>query len=147
MPSATLTIVGRGSPDWLRDSVARQDGATLLEGVDDLEPLYRSARCVAVPVRAGGGTKLKAYEAMAYGVPIACTPETVRGIDIRHGEAVIAESTEDIIAAVVTFLDSPVLAAESGKAARRAFADRLSWAASASSLDNALDTALAVTQR
>jgi glycosyltransferase involved in cell wall biosynthesis len=123
---AHLTVVGRGAPEALRRLLRASDGVTLLEDVEDLAPFYLRARCAVIPLRSGGGTKLKAFEAMSFGLPIVATPEAVRGIELSADEALVRNSTVELIGATLGLLRDEVLAGEMGLNARRAFVERLS---------------------
>ncbi len=62
-------------------------GATATGRVDDLEPYYRAATAVYLPIRSGGGTRIKVLEAMAHGRPVLSTAVGVEGLDLapdRH---------------------------------------------------------------
>ena len=78
--------------------------------VDDLEPIYRRARLCIAPLRAGGGTRLKILEAMAYGRPVVSTRFGCEGLDVENGrEVLLADRPEDLARAIVGALDNPVL--------------------------------------
>ena len=74
-----LVIIGRGPSAQLRAAV-RRVRVLLLEGVDDLEPYYRSASAVIAPMRSGGGTRIKLLEAASYGIPSIATPAATAGL-------------------------------------------------------------------
>ena len=81
------------------DVVALEDleGVELLTEVQDLGPLYEWADQVLLPLRAGGGTRIKILEAFAAGVPVVTTAMGADGLDVKHGEhLLIAESAEHL---------------------------------------------------
>ncbi|HJU83903.1 MAG TPA: glycosyltransferase family 4 protein [Holophagaceae bacterium] len=83
--AARLVVAGRGAPPEL---VARAEGIPSFElagFVEDLPALLRRAAVVVVPMRGGGGTKLKLIEAMAAGRPILTTPEGAAGLGLEDG--------------------------------------------------------------
>ncbi|WP_304641537.1 glycosyltransferase family 4 protein [Pseudomonas sp.] len=88
-----LTIVGRRPPEPLKRLVSRCSGVELLDGSDDLAGCYGSADLVLVPVFAGGGTKLKTLEALAYGRPVISTGQGVRGLGLEAGRHYLAAET------------------------------------------------------
>ena len=51
--------------------------------VEDLETLYAGATVSLVPLRAGGGSRLKVLESFAHGVPVIATAKAVEGLDVR----------------------------------------------------------------
>jgi glycosyltransferase involved in cell wall biosynthesis len=123
---AHLTVVGSGAPEELRTLLGASEGVTLLEDVEDLAPFYLRARCAVIPLRSGGGTKLKAFEAMSFGLPIVATPEAVRGIRLSADEALVRNSTVELIETTLGLMRDAELAGGVGLTARKAFVERLS---------------------
>jgi glycosyltransferase involved in cell wall biosynthesis len=136
-PSARLRILGRRPPPAL---VARQGPAVELGGfVEDLRPSLAEAAVVIVPLRLGGGTRLKILEAMAMGKPVVSTTLGAEGLDAAHGrELLVADDPVRFAAEVRRVLDDPALAARLGKAARAFVERRYSWRASARALERCL---------
>lgn len=96
--------------------------------VDDLHACLRQAAVFIVPLRLGGGTRLKVLEAMAMGKAIVSTSKGVEGIDMVDGKNVlIADSPEDFARAVERLLDDPALRERLGKAARQLAVSRYDW--------------------
>lgn len=125
---ARLIVVGRRPSRRLRELIETVDWVELHENAADLEPFYRSARCVVLPLRSGGGTKLKVYEALAYGAPLVATPEAVAGIDIGEGEGVeIASDPPQIAERVLALMRDPGSARALSETGRGVFLTRLSW--------------------
>lgn len=85
VPSARLTITG--STKGVDVSGLRLDDSVHLTGyVADIRvPVSQSAVCV-VPLRQGGGTRLKILEAMALGTPVVATSKGAEGLNVVHGE-------------------------------------------------------------
>lgn len=79
-----------------------------------LEPCYSRAQVVVVPLLAGGGTRLKVLEAMAYGRPVVSTPVGVEGLAVEHRrELLIGEPGEQFTERVQeALLDAEVGAVE-----------------------------------
>jgi glycosyltransferase involved in cell wall biosynthesis len=112
-PDVWVTITGdnAGLPLPPADNVA------LTGFVDDVRPLIASAWVSLVPIRVGGGTRLKILEAMALGTPVVATSKGAEGLDAKHGEhLLIADSPEAFAEAVIRLLQEPGL--------RRRLADR-----------------------
>ncbi len=63
-----------------------------------MEPWYAAASAVVVPLRSGGGTRLKVLEAMRFGRAIVTTPEGIAGLDARAGEHVLVGDSADALA-------------------------------------------------
>ena len=99
-PDVSLAVVGRhGVPE--RDSRIHLTGT-----VDDVRPyLWRSAVSI-VPLRIGGGTRLKIYEAMAARIPVVSTSVGAEGLDVRDGENIaIADSPRHFAERCLALLD------------------------------------------
>lgn len=115
---ASLTIVGRNPPTTLRTR-ARSLGVNLLDNVDELAPFYARATIALVPMRAGGGSRIKLLEAAAHGVPIVATKTGAEGTHMRDGTDLwLADSAEAIVSAVIELLRSPAEAARRAANAR-----------------------------
>lgn len=102
IPDATLTIVGRDPFPSLIER-ARNDPAIRVTGrVPDVRPYMREASVYAVPIRIGGGTRLKLYEAMAMELPIVSTTVGAEGLPVSDGEELLLRDSEvDFAAAIV----------------------------------------------
>ena len=75
-------IAGYGAKNRLHQWLTQYDDVMMLGAVDRLEPLYAQAGQVVVPLKAGGGTKLKMIEAMLHGCPVVATGEAAYGLEL-----------------------------------------------------------------
>jgi glycosyltransferase involved in cell wall biosynthesis len=83
-PECTLTVVGRVPPPEIL-ALARSDNRIRVTGtVPDIRPFLWGSRVSIVPLRVGGGTRLKIYESMAAGVPVVSTTVGAEGLDVTH---------------------------------------------------------------
>ena len=125
-PSAELLIAGPGSTETLGD-LAAIPGVEVLGFVDDLVAELARTRVVAVPVWAGGGTRIKVLEALAAARPVAGTPIGVERLGFDHGKhGLVAEPPQELARAVVTLLRDDDMAAACARAGRE-LADRYRW--------------------
>ena len=95
-PDCSLQVVGRHPGTEVR-GLARSDQRVQVTGtVADVRPyLWKSAVSI-VPLRIGGGTRLKIYEAMAAKIPVVSTSVGAEGLDVRNGENIsIADAPQD----------------------------------------------------
>lgn len=104
VPDARLELVGaRPTPEV--EQLAASHGVRLLADVDDVAPHVARARVVAVPIRIGSGTRLKALEALAAHRPVVGTTIGVEGLGLHDGDDVLvaddAESFSRCVAAVL----------------------------------------------
>ena len=105
--------------------------------VEDLRPSVAAAAAVVVPLRLGGGTRLKILEAMAMARPVVSTSVGAAGIEATHGrELLLADDPERFAAELRRLLDDPALGARLGAEARALVAARYGWRASAGALES-----------
>jgi glycosyltransferase involved in cell wall biosynthesis len=125
-PDATLTLTGRSDGVDTR-SLARP-GVQLVGEVPDIRPYVRGAAAVAVPIRIGGGTRLKVLEGLAMGKAIVSTALGCEGVAVRDGEhLLIADDAPTFASRIFEVFDNPGLRAALGQAGRRLIATRYSW--------------------
>jgi glycosyltransferase involved in cell wall biosynthesis len=79
-PEARVCIVGRNPPAWLRDYAA--PGVSVHANVADVRPFLAKAGVLAVPLRIGGGSRLKILEALASGTPVLSTTIGAEGLNL-----------------------------------------------------------------
>lgn len=82
-PAARLLVVGRRPPEAF---VARHPGIEFTGWVEEVRPHLRRASAVIVPLRVGGGTRIKIYEAMALRLPVVSTGIGAEGLPLSPGE-------------------------------------------------------------
>jgi glycosyltransferase involved in cell wall biosynthesis len=133
-PRARLKIVGHHpTPEILAYQGPRVEVAGLVEDVR--RPLAQAAVAI-VPLRLGGGTRLKVVEAMAMARPVVSTSIGAEGIDITPGRNILlADDPKSFAAAVGRILDEPDVAARMGREGRALVEARYSWDAAAQRLE------------
>lgn len=125
---ARLVVVGRRPPRLVRGLLSESSWSELREDVADLGPSYRAARCVILPIRSGGGSRLKVFEALSYGLPLVATSMAIMGVPLTPGEDVlVASKPEDLARAAVRLIDDNDEAERLGAAGRETFITSLSW--------------------
>ena len=100
-PEIELCLVGHSPSEWMRRAAAADPGLEVTGLVDDVRPYLTRADAMVLPLFEGSGTRLKALEAMAAGLPMIATAKAVEGLDVEPGRHVlIAERLEDFIGAI-----------------------------------------------
>jgi glycosyltransferase involved in cell wall biosynthesis len=108
IPQARFRIVGR-NPDRRVESVACES-VEVTGRVPSVLDHLREAAVVVVPLRIGGGTRLKIYEAMAAGKAVVATSVGAEGLDVHHGrDIVLADQPQEFAASIVTLLQDRTL--------------------------------------
>jgi glycosyltransferase involved in cell wall biosynthesis len=106
LPEATLTIVGADPPQDVVD--AASDRVSVTGWVDDPSIYVAGAKVILVPLRQGGGLRVKMLEACAAGKAIVASPMAVEGLSLRADEEVrIANSDGEFAASAIALMADP----------------------------------------
>ncbi|HEX5888245.1 MAG TPA: glycosyltransferase [Pyrinomonadaceae bacterium] len=118
VPDTTLTVVGRNPPPALVD-LSKDDSSLVITGrVDDVRPYMESASAYIVPLRIGGGTRLKIFEAMAMEKAVVSTTVGAEGLPLTNGvELLLADEPDTFADAVVKVLSDSEYASALGQRA------------------------------
>jgi sugar transferase (PEP-CTERM/EpsH1 system associated) len=128
VPDVTLTIVGRDPFPSLIEQSRRDPSITVTGRVEDVRPYMERAAGYVVPIRIGGGTRLKIYEAMAMEQPIVSTTVGAEGLPVRDGEELLlADTPDEFAAAVVSVLTDDALARSLGARAATVVREHHGW--------------------
>ncbi len=102
-----LHVVGRGAPPWLAAKL-RHPRVVFHGAVASMAPHLAAADALVVPLRAGGGTRIKLLEAFAHRVPVIATTIGAFGLDVAPDrELVIADGPDAIAEACIRFVRDP----------------------------------------
>jgi len=97
LPRSRLLLAGR-APDPAVRALSELDGVSVIENPEDTGPLLSASHLCIVPLRMGGGTRIKIIEAMAAGVPVIATPLAAEGLDLADGEDLFLSDTDEGLA-------------------------------------------------
>jgi sugar transferase (PEP-CTERM/EpsH1 system associated) len=128
LPGVTLTVVGRNPYPALVE-LSKRDSSVIVTGrVEDVRPYMEEAAAYVVPLRIGGGTRLKIYEAMAMEKAIVSTSIGAEGLPVEDGrEIVLADTPETFADAVVKLLRDENLANDIGRQAAAKVRENFGW--------------------
>ncbi len=109
VPDTRVLIVGKQPTAAVRRYAARP-GVEVTGGVPDVRPYYRRAWLQMVPLRIGGGTRLKIVESLAIGTPVVSTSIGAQGLDLKHEHNVLlADTPTAFVEELVRGLQDPQL--------------------------------------
>lgn len=118
-PDVHLTITG--STQGVNVHEFEHPNITLTGNLPDLRPTLAESCLTVVPLRIGGGTRLKILESLAIGTPVVTTSKGIEGLQITHGEGVfIADTPVKFAEAVQQVLSNPALRKQLSEAGRKA---------------------------
>jgi glycosyltransferase involved in cell wall biosynthesis len=123
VPEAELVIVGKSPPAKVLQ-LGKNPGVVVAGEVPEIHPYLERASLLAVPLLAGGGTRLKILEAFAAGLPVVSTAVGAEGIEAVHGESIMIAEVDAMSDSIVQILRSPEFA-HSIAANARSIANRL----------------------
>ncbi len=141
LPQATLSIIGRAPTPAVR-RLADEAGIEVTGRVDDVRPHIAEGTVYVVPLRIGGGTRLKIFEAMAMAKAVVSTTIGAEGLPVTDGrDILIADEPARFAAAVVRLVDDVAERQRIEHAARRLVVERYDWSAVAQDFEHALGRA------
>ena len=142
-PSVSLEVVGRNPSRKLQGLIEAEKSVRLTGWVEDIRPfLARGSACI-VPLRIGGGTRLKIFEAMAMGKAVVSTTVGAEGLPVQNGENILlADTPNDFAASVVSLLRDSDQRRRLGAAARKLVHENYSWPKVAESFSRVLQDVL-----
>ena len=136
-PEAHLTIIGKNPPDDFV-TLAGQDPLHIqVTGyVEDLNPYFEQSAIMVVPVRAGGGMRVRILEAFARGMPLVTTTVGLEGIEAQDGrEVIVRDESETFAQAVVDLLENPSAQAQLALAGRELVEAKYDWQVALKAMD------------
>jgi glycosyltransferase involved in cell wall biosynthesis len=129
---ATFTIVGRNPTPRVKVLENRQDGIFVPGTVPDVRPYLAEAEVMIVPLRIGGGTRIKIFEGMATGIPIVSSVIGAEGLPVCHQENILlAETPAAFVKAICELFNRAELRKQIGKSGRDLVSGRFSLGSAA----------------
>jgi polysaccharide biosynthesis protein PslH len=128
LPEATFTIAGRSPDARVMKAVQGVAGVSVTGKVDDMRPYLWGSKISIVPIRIGGGTRLKIYECMAAGLPVVSTTVGAEGLGYNDGaDILIADDPRDFAAACIRLLSDNAFRGSIAASALDRAQRELSW--------------------
>jgi glycosyltransferase involved in cell wall biosynthesis len=108
IPNVTLTIIGKNPPKDLLYLASQNPKAIQVTGyVPDLDPYLKKAGVLVVPVRVGGGMRVRILESFSRSMPVVTTTIGLEGIDAQPGrDVLVADEAQDFANSVIQILNN-----------------------------------------
>lgn len=133
---ASLTVVGRTPSARLTTLAAKDPNLRITGRVEDIRPYVSESAVYVVPLRIGGGTRIKIFEAMAMGKAVVSTTIGAEGLPVINGHNVIlADTAESFADSIVSLFSDAELRSRLGHQARSLVEGNHSWASVAREFD------------
>ncbi|MEK7754597.1 MAG: glycosyltransferase family 4 protein [Acidobacteriota bacterium] len=127
-PATSMAIVGRNPAPEILALARREPWIQVTGTVPDVRPYLWGSLVSVVPLRIGGGTRLKIYESMAARVPVVATSVGAEGLECRHPDQIrLADTPEAFAEACLELLENAGERERIGAAAQELVASRFSW--------------------
>jgi glycosyltransferase involved in cell wall biosynthesis len=132
LDDVTLTVAGRNPTPKLQGLARSNPRIRLTGSVPDIRPYLARAACFVVPIRIGGGTRLKIFEAMSMARPIVSTSLGAEGLPVSSGiHLEIADDPKAFAFQVVKLLTDPRQARSLAERAREFVTQKFTWESAA----------------
>ena len=144
IPDVELWVVGRKPSEKLKALAGASSGVHVTGTVDDIRPYVWQSTVYVVPLRIGGGTRIKIFEALAMGKAVVSTTIGAEGLPITHGEhLILADTPSDFARETLRLMRDPAARAHLGSSARRLLEQHYGWGAVAEDFTRVLDRTVA----
>ena len=139
IPAVSLAVVGRRPPNEIRAVTAGDNSVEVTGTVPDVRPHVAGGQLFLVPLRVGGGTRIKIYEALAMGKCVVATSIGAEGLPLSDGEhLVLADTAADFAVAIRDLLQDDKKRNRIAGAGQRLVRERYSWSYAAAILYDGL---------
>ena len=130
VPDVTFTVAGRRPSQGLRDLASGDPSIRVTGTVEDIRPYVHEAEAMVIPLRIGGGTRIKIFEGMAMGIPIVSTAVGSEGLPVTNGTDIILANDPGTFAhETVRLMRDPDLRKRIADSALRMVREAYSWEA------------------
>jgi len=127
-PDLTVTIIGRNPVSKVKELGRRHPFVHVTGTVDDVRPFLNASEVMIVPLRVGGGTRLKIFEALATGIPCVSTRIGAEGLPVTHDQHILlADSPAEFVREISRLFESRTLRETIGMNGRVLVERQFSW--------------------
>lgn len=136
IPDLRVSLVGRNPPEWLSNRVANHPEVTLFPNVPDVRPHLHSCSALVVPLRIGGGSRLKILEALSTETPVISTAIGAEGLHLEPDHHLsMVQSVEELTKGLPELLQTPDILQAQAARGRDVVLEQYDWSVLAQRLD------------
>lgn len=137
LPNVKLTVVGKNPPKDFLQAAEGSNGRIVMTGyIPELDPYFAASTMMVIPVRAGGGMRVRILEAFARAMPVVTTTVGLEGIEAKPGsDVLVADLPEDFSRSVVELLTNKDLQDKLSINGRRLAEQKYDWQVVLSKMD------------
>jgi glycosyltransferase involved in cell wall biosynthesis len=144
VPDVSLKVVGRVPTDALKAEFEKYPQVELLGLVDDIRPVIDASAVYVVPLRVGGGTRLKILDALSMAKGLVTTSIGSEGLEVQSGrDLLIADDPRDFARSVVGLLKDPGRARQLGDNGRQLVQRCYDWSSIGAIMNDVYEAARA----
>ena len=137
IPRATITVVGRKPPQWLVDLAGTIPGVNVTGTVDDVRPYIAENALYIVPLRIGGGSRLKILEAFSMKKPVLSTSIGAEGLEVEDGtHLLLRDGPESFADTAIDMLSNQERYEKLGENGRELILNKYTWDSIATVMDS-----------
>ena len=138
----TLTIIGNNPPEELRVIGENTEGIIVAGYVDDVRTYFAESSVGVVPLRDGGGTRIKILDALSMGMPVVATDVAIEGLEVKpEQDLLVANDAKEFVRQVGRLLNKE-MAEKYSIQGRRLVETIYSWNIIGGKLDSIMDDLL-----
>jgi glycosyltransferase involved in cell wall biosynthesis len=128
IPDVSLTVIGQNPDNAKTRAIAANPRVKVAGRVDDIRPYVAEAAAFIVPLRIGGGTRLKILDALSMGKAIVSTSIGCEGLAVEDGISILTgDSAQAFADSVVKVLQDPGLGRRLGEEGRQLVKSVYDW--------------------
>ena len=128
VPGVEFIIIGRNPPPSVRALADNEPDILVTGTVPDVRPVLEECSAMVVPLKSGGGTRIKIIEAMSMGIPVVSTTIGAEGLELTPGKhIIISDDADELSSETASLITDPDLRKRISQSARERVESHHTW--------------------